>query len=298
MSGVGVYGKVATQPDFLRAGAGSFSQAGLDRWFQDAMELLRSEGTSLPATPTAFLLAPPESAVAFLGVFAPSADAAGRSFPLVVFSEIEAAGLADVLPSLPAAAAPFLNDAVMLTIAAASADGPTLAAQAQALKPATLGGVDEAWRHQPRSAILDALGGSPAALAYALRTLQMATDRARGGGATTGVTVDAPAPTAEAVGLWLEIIRRRLGPRTLPSLIWTEGVEGRLLITIGPLAPAALAYLANPRHRSPKLWPLRTVAASATDEALRALTPEQRRLVENPGARLGDLSAAFAASSP
>ncbi|MFL5307333.1 MAG: type VI secretion system-associated protein TagF [Polyangia bacterium] len=298
MSGAGLYGKVSTQPDFLRAGAGSFSQAGLDRWFQDGMELLRSEGTSLPATPTAFLLAPPESAVAFVGVFAPSADAAGRSFPLVVFSEVDAGGLPDMLPSVPAAAAPFLNDAVMLTIAAASADGPTLAAQVQAMKPASLGlAGDEAWRHQPRAAVLDALGGSPAALAYALRTLQMATDRARAGGAAGGVTVDAPAPTGEAVGLWLEIIRRRLGPRTLPSLIWTEGLEGRLLITIGPLAPAALAYLANPRHRSSKLWPLRTVAAAAADEALRALTPEQRRLVENPGATLGDLAAAFSASA-
>jgi len=297
MSGAGLYGKVATQPDFLRAGAGSFSQAGLDRWFQDGMELLRTEGTSLPATPTAFLLAPPDGALAFVGVFAPSADAAGRTFPLVVFSEVDAAGLPDMLPSLPAAAAPFLNDAVMLTIAAAGADGPTLAAQAQALRPASLasGAGAEAWRQQPRAAVLDALGGSPAALAYALRTLQMATDRARAGGAAAGVTVDAPAPTAEAVGLWLEIIRRRLGPRTLPSLIWTEGLEGRLLVTIGPLAPAALAFLANPRHRSSKLWPLRTVAAAAADEALRALTPEQRRLVENPGATLGDLAAAFAA---
>ena len=112
-----------------------------------------------------------------------------------------------MLPSVPAAAAPFLNDAVMLTIAAVGADGPTSAAQAQALRPASLvAGGDETWRHQPRATVLDALGGSPAALAYALRTLQMATDRARGGGAAAGVTVDAPAPTADAVGLWLEIV--------------------------------------------------------------------------------------------
>ncbi len=295
MSGVGVYGKIATQPDFLRAGAGSFSQAGLDRWFQEAMETLRGEGTSLPATPTTFLLAPPDSAVAFVGVFAPSTDAAGRVFPLVVFSEIPAAGLPDLFPAVPAAAAPFLNDAVMLTIAAAGLDGAALGAQAQAMHPAAIAADDGAWRHQPRSAVLDALGGSPAALAYALRTLQMAIDRAKtGGAAASGLTVDAPAPTGEAIGLWLEVIRRRLGPRSVPSLIWTEGLEGRLLVTLGAPAPAALAYLANPRHRSSKLWPLRTSIAGAPDEALRALTPEQRRLVENPGATLGDLAAAFA----
>lgn len=293
MSGVGLYGKVPTQPDFLRAGAGAFSQAGLDRWFQEGVELLRSEGTTLPATPTAFLLAPPDGPTAFVGVFAPSADAAGRVFPLVVFSELDAAGLPEALPSLPAATAPFLNDAVMVTIAAASVDGPGLTAQVQALRPATVAAAQPLWVHQPRAAVLDALGGSPAALAYALRTLQMATDRARTGGAAAGLTVDAPAPSGAAVGLWLEIIRRRLGPRTLPSLIWTEGLEGRLLITIGPMAPAALAYLANPRHRSSKLWPLRTSVATAADEALRALTPEQRRLVENPGTTLRDLAAAF-----
>jgi len=294
VSAVGLYGKVASQPDFLRAGAGSFSQAGLDRWFQEAMETVRGEGTNLPATPTAFLLAPPDAAVAFVGVFAPSADAAGRAFPLVVFSEIPAAGLSDVLPAIPAGTAPFLNDAVMLTIAAAGADGAALSAQAQALRPAVIALGDGAWRHQPRATVLDALGGSPAALAYALRTLQMATDRARAGGsAGTGLTVDAPAPSGEAIGLWLEIVRRRLGPRVVPSLIWTEGLEGRLLITLGAPAPAALAYLANPRHRSSKLWPLRTTVASATDEALRALAPEQRRLVENPGASLGDLAGAF-----
>ncbi len=296
MSAVGIYGKIATQPDFFRAGAGSFSQAGLDRWFQEAMETLRGEGNSLPATPTAFLLAPPDAPVAFVGVFAPSADAAGRVFPLVVFSELPAAELPDLLPSLPASTAPFLNDAVMLTIGAAGLDGPGLTAQAQALKPATVESVDRGWRHQPRAAILDALGGSPGALAYALRTLQMGLDRARAGGpAANGVTIDAPAPSGEAIGLWLEIVRRRLGPRTLHSLIWTEGLEGRLLITLGAPSPAALAYLANPRHRSTKLWPLRTTVASASDEALKALTAEQRRLVENPGATLGDLATAFGA---
>ena len=40
---IGVYGKVRSQPDFLRANAGEFSQAGLDRWFQDAVEIMCRE---------------------------------------------------------------------------------------------------------------------------------------------------------------------------------------------------------------------------------------------------------------
>jgi len=36
---VGVYGKVESQADFLRSNAGEFSQAGMDRWFQEALRL-------------------------------------------------------------------------------------------------------------------------------------------------------------------------------------------------------------------------------------------------------------------
>ena len=57
-------------------------------------------------------------------------------------------------------------------------------------------------------------------------------------------------------------------------------------MTLGHPAPAALAYLANPRHRAPRFWPLRTEVGAAIDAALKALNPEQRRLVENPGSTL------------
>ncbi len=58
-------------------------------------------------------------------------------------------------------------------------------------------------------------------------------------------------------------------------------------------APAALAYLANPRHRAPRVWPLRTEVGAAIEAALKALNPEQRRLVENPGSTLAELLTAF-----
>ena len=90
---IGVYGKVRSQPDFLRANAGEFSQAGLDRWFQDAMEIIRTEKTALPAGPTAFVLTPSDSGYAFIGAFVPGTDAAGRLFPLAVFATIPAVRL-------------------------------------------------------------------------------------------------------------------------------------------------------------------------------------------------------------
>src|SRR5262249_22933277 len=96
-AGGGGVGGGARPPHVFRVGAGAFSQAGLDRWLQEGAEVLRAERTQLPATPTAFLLAPGAAAgaTAFVGVLAPSADAAGRSFPLALFNEVPTAAARD-----------------------------------------------------------------------------------------------------------------------------------------------------------------------------------------------------------
>jgi type VI secretion system protein ImpM len=293
---VGLYGKVASQPDFFRVGAGSFSQSGLDRWLQEGVEALRAERAQWPATPTAFLLAPPGS-IALLGMLAESVDAAGRSFPLALFREIPAAEARETLPSLPGAHAGFIEHAATLLSSGPSFDGDTIARQAQAF-PVEPPPPPEpyAWKNQPVRALEEVLGGSGPALAYALRTLTAACDRAVASAATpaNALTVDAPVSGPATSALWLEIARSRLGWRdTLPSLLWTAGPQPRLLITLGPPSPMALAFLANPRHRSTRFWPLRTAVPSAADQAWAALTPAQRAAVEDPNATFGDLAAAF-----
>jgi hypothetical protein len=106
--------------------------------------------------------------------------------------------------------------------------------------------------------------------------------------------VDAPAPTAAVRAAWLELVRRRLQWRdATPSFLWTDGEAGRLIITLGHASPAALSYLANPRHRASRFWPLRTEVVAAMDQATKALTPDQHRAVENPRVTLGELVAAF-----
>ncbi|MGC3990625.1 MAG: hypothetical protein QM796_13280 [Chthoniobacteraceae bacterium] len=146
-------------------------------------------------------------------------------------------------------------------------------------------------------ALATAMGASRALLGYALRTFAMACDQAaKTGPAGQGgvITVDAPAPSDAARTLWLELARRRLKWRdNSPSLLWTAGENPRLLMTLGEPAPAAMAYLANPRHRAPRFWPLRTEVGAAIEAALKVLNPEQRRLVENPGSTLAELLTAF-----
>jgi type VI secretion system protein ImpM len=288
---------VATQPDFFRMGAGSFSQAGLDRWLQEGAEALRAERAQLPTTPTAFLLAPAGSTTAFVGTLAASVDAANRSFPLALFREIPSAGACEALPSLPAAHARFTQEATRLLSGGPSFDGETIAREARAVTVQPLALPEpHAWKNEPVSALEAALGASRQAVAYALRTMMGACDRTLAGAPTSAnaLTVDAPVTGPATIALWLEIARSRLGWRdTVPSLLWTEGPHARLLITLGPPSPLALAFLANPQHRSSRLWPLRTTVASAVDQAWATLTGLQRAAIEDSSASFGDLAAAF-----
>jgi type VI secretion system protein ImpM len=295
MGAIGLYGKIAAQPDFLRFGAGGFSGAGLDRWLQEGVEILRAEKAVLPTGPTAFLVALPHAPVAFVGAFAPSVDAAGRSFPLALFTEISTTGLIDALPSVPFAYSPFVAGAATLVLAGETMVAADIGARAQSLSATPMQDVGKAWEREPVKPLVTALGGSPSALAYALRTLLTAIESTKSGAAATNtLTVDSPAPTPEIASFWLEIVRRCLrGSDTTVSLLWTNGPEGRLLVTFGALSPTVFAYLANPRHRSSRLWPLRTTGESAMDQAMAALTGEQRRVVEDPAATLGELASKF-----
>jgi hypothetical protein len=229
----------------------------------------------------------------------------------VIFGEIESVALAGALPSLPSTARSFVADAAALTVESGNLSGPELIERARALMLPSFEegagadtGVDAAdadLAHEPVNPLVVALGGSPRALGYALRTMGLACDQASKYGPDAGagvITVDAPTPTQVMARLWLKLAQRRLRWRQgLPSLLWTDpslDSPGRMLVTLGPPSPAALAYLANPRHRSPRFWPLRTDVNVALDQAMQSLSPEQRRLVENPSACIGELLNAFA----
>jgi type VI secretion system protein ImpM len=298
---IGLYGKVGSQPDFLRANAGEFSQCGLDRLLQDAMEALRGERAELPEPPTAFLFSP-AGPLAFVGTFAPSKDSAGRSFPLAVFSKIATARLVDDPASVLAAHTPFLQAAGALAFTGGDGvlSGPDLLARAHALPVPPLsvdGAASPAWLDQPATGLHAAFENSATALGYALRTISSACDQAvKGGGSgrANAITVDAPAPSTPIREWWIELVRRRLKWRdTTPSLMWTDGPGGRLLITLGHPTPGAFSYLCNPRHRAAKFWPLGTTVLAAIDNAVNSLTPDQRRRVQSPNCPLGELLASF-----
>jgi len=299
---IGLYGKVATQGDFLRAGAGELSQAGIDRWLDESVGVLATERMTLPEAATGFLFVPPGAPRAFVGALAPSEDGVGRRFPLLIFAELPAVAVASALPVVPTVFEPFVRAAGELALSGRASTGAELTARAAELAaPPQLRGDEVATlSNEPALPLLTALGGSASALAYALRTFVMACDQALKGGAVgrgATITVDAPAPSPATRELWLELARRRTRAGGAPppsALLWNDGPTGRLLMSLGPPAPSMLSFLANPRHRSPRFWPLRTEVATAAAQALQALTAEQKRCVSDPRVSLAQLVAAFA----
>jgi type VI secretion system protein ImpM len=297
---VGVYGKIPAQADFVRVNAGELSRLGLDRWFQEAHEVVHGERGRLPEEPAFFALAPAGARVVFLGALAPSQDAVGRVFPLIVFATLDAAPLADGFPLIPASYHRFFAAAAALLQGIDTVTTAELAARAQtaatALSPDRPPDVAAQLSGERVAPLGLALGGLPHGAAYALRTLLIGCERSRAAPATPTslITLDCPAPTDATRLFWLELLRRRLGWRdTLPSFIWTRQDTSRLLVTLGTPATAILAFLANPRHKSGRFWPLRTEVDAALENAFAALTPEQRTTLENPGATLSDLLAVF-----
>ncbi|HEX2659942.1 MAG TPA: type VI secretion system-associated protein TagF [Polyangia bacterium] len=296
-SPIGVYGKLGSQPDFFRFNAGEFSQAALDRFFQDAMEALRGEGTKIPEAPTAFVMAPGGGPVSFLGCFARSEDSAGRAFPLVVFARAATSDLLADLPAVLDAHEAFLQSAGGLSTA--GVNGLDGAAVLEQLRGLNVGAVrapsDAAWESETIQPLLAAFNGSAPDLAYALKTMGAACDQALKAGVpgrATPITIDAPAPTARLRAWWIELVCRRLRWRdAYPALMWTQ--TGRLLMTLGNPIPAGICYVCNSRHRATRFWPLRTSVSTAADSAINGLTPEQRQCVERPETSLADLMAAF-----
>jgi type VI secretion system protein ImpM len=296
---VGVYGKIPAQADFARCNVADLTRLGLDRWFQEAHEVVHGDRGRLPDEPAFFAIAPAGARTVVLGALAPGQDAVGRSFPVIVFAAIDSAQIGD-LSLVPVAYASFFEGAAALLDGAAQMTVSDLGAQAQSLSatlvPEQTADVVSLLRREQVAPLGLSLGGLPHGAAYALRTLLTGCERARSAGnATSGVvTVDGPSPTDAARALWLEVIRRRLGWRdALPSMIWTKRDSARLLVSLGPPATGLLAFLANPRHKSGRFWPLRTDVDSALDAALAALTADQRRVLESPAATLADVLLAF-----
>jgi type VI secretion system protein ImpM len=290
---VGFYGKIAAERDFVRVNAGAFLRAGLDRWFQEAVEHL--QGAQLPAEPACFLLSLAASAQPFIGTFAPGADAIGRAFPAAIFAALDPSPGVDV-SLVPLRFASFLQAGARLAMAAPTLTANQLAAEIGALASGfrTVVQMPDVRAMLARSRCVDlgaALGGQPEAAAYALTTLIEACSQAEApGSCARALVLDCPAPSDELRTFWLELVRRHLRGQ-MPSFLWTRD---RLLVALGPAHSLMLAYLVDPEHEGSHRWPLRTLDPAAHVKAPEKLSPGQRRVLAAGDASLAEVLQIFA----
>lgn len=298
--GVGLYGKIPAERDFVRINAGDFQQAGLDEWFQQGVECLHAERLRLPEEAVHFVLVAP-SGDAFVGGFRPGEDAVGRQFPLVISVRLEARKLIDALPLFPSVFGPFFEAATTVAEAARGLGAQDLAAQVDWLKQpleqrAPALPLDELLAGSSFFELRVAIGGLNEGAAYALSTLVRACEQLTSKppeSAKQTITLECPTPTEGMRAFWLELLRRRLGATApTPSVMWTAT---RMLVALGPAPPQLLSFLANPEHKSQRYWPLRTSSAAANETAVRSLAPAQSQLLASGQASLAGVLATFGA---
>ena len=298
----GLFGKMPARADFVRVRAGDPAARALVLWLEEGSEAAKRSGAPLGADPIRLLLSMPGTARVLLGVLAGSADQVGRRFPLAVFASAEGRDLAATFPLVPSGARAFLDAAAKLVAEAGQLTAQDLPARLDAL-PALAedalsreeAGLKALAGGAPARDLLGRLFGNLAAGQhwYALHCFRSACLPVRGREpAGPGVVLDCPAQEDLDRFTWLELARRGIAWSRPPSLFWSEGNPGRLLVALGAPPAGAFAALWNPAHRDGKLWPLTTQKPEAIALAQKALGPAALQL-ERPGVSVAGLISAL-----
>jgi type VI secretion system protein ImpM len=302
---VALLGKAPCQGDFIRWNAGDAVSQQFHRWLEEGHEAVRRANVLLPAEPIHFVFTAAGARQALVGVMAPSSDKVGRIFPLAAYLVADTpalAGHANVL--LPGSHEAFFAGARQLLSDAATLPADDLNKRLEALSAQTAGdaGSAEAYRRKAQLAPASSLvrqfttdGAVPGVQYYAFRTFMTACSAEKGKEPSKpGVTLDCPFPAETGPFPWVELARRVLQWRTTtPALFWHHGPSPRLLLSLGPPGSSVLLHLAKPDHSSMKLWPLRTRQPNAIETAKQALSPAQRRALEDESATAEALISAF-----
>jgi type VI secretion system protein ImpM len=298
---IGFFGKIPAQGDFVRANVGDGLVQRFTRWLEESSEACHKTRAQVPREPVRFLFRPAGEVRALVGVLRGSQDRVGRVFPLAAFVPAQGPHLEQASASAPLAYAAFFS-AMAEAVAQDPASPAALGDRLGALKPPgaeELARAEEAARAAASRTAGDFLGplfgDAPAGKRhYAVNTFLAACNTVRGREPARAETVlDCPVRSDGDAWAWLELARRALRWPGAPTWFLRAGSPGRLLLSLGPPPPAVLPSLAEPRKDSPKIWPLETAVASATEAARKALGP-RAAVLDRDDATLGALASELA----
>jgi type VI secretion system ImpM family protein len=262
----GILGKVPHVAEFVRAHGGDDRLAGYDAWVTESFEwALGHAGRGFPDAFAgggvhAFGLRSAENGHELVvGVIGPSADAAGRRFPLSIAVSLR---LAEALVANPEVA-PLVFESLWAEAGALwspvrEGGVPDLPAAAAGFRPSPDLAVEEArelyaaWAAQlPVQRLWELVGLAPEAAADCLRFLVAAVEPFRRvEHPDTRLSLRLPLGHAGGVALcfWIDALRRVLRwQRTVPSFFWWHaGERGAALVHVGAPPRATLAELFLP----------------------------------------------------
>jgi type VI secretion system ImpM family protein len=311
---IGLVGKLPAAPDFLRFRAGSEAFQGLLGWLIDGVQRAAASGSGLTDAANSAVQAMcfrGRGTSALVGALAPSADQAGRRFPIAAVAELQLEadliGHPEVLP---------------LVLEGVWAVTAQLVVELQQLERAEL---EEAQRDPARFEAELEFGVSSALSAYRSWTDELELDEflALVFGADMAHAVGALALAEEAVSpyrgvehpdtplslrlplgqaggaavcFWLDLIVRLTGwQRTVPSFFWShDGDSGALLLHLGRVPPAALRELWLPTGKSDEVCDL----VQPQHEFRSPRTARWQRLLDDPTARVSELLHAVGVKTP
>ena len=285
---VGIFGKVPSQGDYLRAGALGSAARAMDGWLALGLDALKRGGGRLP--PARFLFRSAEAKDVLVGALVPSRDAVGREFPLAVVATFGGAELVPGFAALPVALDAFFASGEAVLAGAPAKKALELADALRGVAPPVaaelglaLAGLRARFAATSARALLDDGGLAGDVRAYALSTFAAACQSARGTAAgKAAIVLDCPIRTPEMACAWLDLARRLGGfADAPPSAFWTAE---RLLLGLGVASSAIVSALSRPDAPPQQVWPLHTRNADAAARARQALSPALRRVLDDPAA--------------
>ncbi len=304
-SPVGAFGKIPAAGDFISIGNNSAVSQSLQGWLQQENDYLASKQLAFPSDPIRFVYRD-HAGGALLGTLGRSRDTVGRTFPLSLYTHIDAHTAMPRFSALPTAFDAFLDGTTQALTDASGLDLQSLTAR--------LGGLHLPGAAELRDAALwthEALGATPGAVLlehlfgpvaqgvhyHGLNMMRTACAQCHGRDpGNAGIIVECHAGDDVQIAFWLCLAESLLGWSVAPpSFFWTDtsSEDSRLLLCLGAPPLGLLHYFADPSVAADRLWPTRTTSAAAIEAGRTALGSTQRQALEPPAPTAAGLLSAL-----
>jgi type VI secretion system protein ImpM len=278
--GVGLFGKIPAQGDFVSMGLASATGRAFDRWAQMANDQVAEAGRELPAGPLGFCFRDENGSSLLIGVIVGSRDKVGRKFPLALFCELKnerglhVAGIPGVFAPAIAALGTLAIAAEQSTLADLQAGLATLPVPEAATLHERLSTELDRLNEAPLRKLLLRIYGNDGARAHGTEVMIRACEQSLRDGPRRPVTIDVKATSDIELLFWIACVESRLQGAAGPISAFWDVPAQRALLTPGIPDSNTLNFLCSKTVHSARLWGTATATEEAEARARDRLDPK------------------------